>query len=259
MTDRIVQNNPGISEDETGTIYVVGIGPGAGNTMTLQAKEALDVCDVITGYKSYTDLVREQYPKKQIIESGMRQELERCRQCIDLAKQGKNVALICSGDAGVYGMASPMLEIAKAGDFEDVRIIPGVTAALSGAALLGAPLGHDLCIISLSDLLTPWEIIEKRLKCAAEGDFCIVIYNPASSRRKEYLSNACKVMLTISPPDRLCGYVRNIGRDGTDMRICTLSELAGADVDMQTTVFIGNSRTYSANGRLITPRGYTIG
>ena len=242
-----------------GKVYVVGLGPGEENMETLQAKEVLDACDVIVGYKVYTDLVRERYPDKEIIESGMRQETERCSKCIEFARQGKSVALICSGDAGVYGMASPMLEIAEKEGFEDVEIVPGVTAALSGAASLGAPIGHDLCIISLSDLLTSWDVIENRLRCAAQGDFCIVIYNPASRQRSGHLKRACEVMLTILPPDRVCGYVRNIGRKEATTHICTLSELSDAEADMLTTVFIGNSRTYRAGERLITPRGYTIG
>lgn len=240
-----------------GKIYVVGLGPGEENMETLQAKQVLDMCDVLVGYKVYTDIVRERYPDKEIIDSGMRQEIERCRMCIDLAGQGKTVALICSGDAGIYGMASPMLEMADREGFEDVEIVPGITAAVSGAAVLGAPLGHDFCVISLSDLLTPWDVIEKRLRCAAEGDFCIVIYNPRSRSRSGHLKRAREVMLTILPGSRMCAYVRNIGRSGEMTHICTLSELAGEDVDMFTTVFIGNSRTKRAGERLITPRGYT--
>lgn len=240
-----------------GKIYVVGIGPGDEKNMTVLAKEVLDECDVIVGYRTYTDLIRGLYPEKEIIESGMRQEVERCMHCLEMAKEGRSVALICSGDAGVYGMASPMLEIAEKEGFHDVVIVPGVTAALSGAALLGAPVAHDLCMISLSDLLTPWDVIENRLICAAKGDFCIVIYNPASRGRADNLRKACEVMSTILPAGRICAYVRNIGRDHS-LRICTLAELAGAGVDMLTTVFIGNSRTRREGDRLITPRGYDI-
>ena len=171
---------------------------------------------------------------------------------------GKTVGLVCSGDAGVYGMASPMLEIAEEEGFSDIRIVPGITAALSGAAVLGAPIGHDFCVISLSDLLTPKDLIEKRLLAAASADLVIVIYNPASKTRKDGLKDACEVMLTILPPDRPCGYVRNIGRDGEKATVCTLAELAKADVDMSTTVFIGSSTTKTEGGKLITPRGYTI-
>lgn len=239
-------------------IYVVGIGPGDVNMMTAQARAALDASDVIIGYKAYVDLVRDDYAHKELIASAMKSETDRCEKCLELAKSGKRVALICSGDAGVYGMASPMLEIAARDGFDDVEIIPGVTAALSGAASLGAPIGHDFCVISLSDLLTPWDLIEKRLKLASEADLCIVIYNPSSHKRADYLKKACEVMLTTLPPDRPCGYVRNIGRDGYESKLLTLSELSGEQVDMFTTVFVGNSQTYIKGDRMITPRGYNI-
>ncbi|MBO4901705.1 MAG: precorrin-3B C(17)-methyltransferase [Lachnospiraceae bacterium] len=241
---------------ETGRIYVVGIGPGDDRTMTADAKAALQNCDVIAGYKTYIDLIRDRFPGKVFMESGMKQETERCEACLDLAKSGKNVCLICSGDPGIYGMASPMLEIAGKKGFDNVVIIPGVTAALSGAALLGAPIGHDFCVISLSDLLTPWEKIEKRLICAAEADLCIVIYNPASKQRPEHLKRACNILTDILGEDRCCGIVRNIGRDGTYSQICSLSELPKQDTDMFTTVFIGNSQTKVSGNRLVTLRGY---
>jgi len=240
-------------------IYVIGLGPGAGETMTYEAAEALGQSDVIIGYKAYTDLVRDKYPGKEIIESPMRGEIERCKKCLEIAKSGRSVALICSGDAGVYGMASPMLETAAREDFDDVVIIPGVTAALSGAAVLGAPIGHDFCVISLSDLLTPWEMIAKRLEYAAKADMCIVLYNPASTKRVDHLKRACKIVLSADPADRWCGYVRNIGREQTASKICRLSEMQNEQVDMFTTVFIGNSHTKNEGGRLITPRGYTLG
>ena len=243
--------------DSYGKIYVVGLGPGDESMMTAQAAEAIRSSDVVIGYKVYTDLVKGLCTGKQVIESGMKQELERCQKCVELAKEGDTVALVCSGDAGVYGMASPMLEIAgKSGDDIEIEIVPGITAALSGAAVLGAPIGHDFCVISLSDLLTPWELIEKRLKLAAEADLCIVLYNPSSHKRADYLKKACEVMLTTLPADRPCGYVRNIGRDGTDKKICSLAELAEEQVDMFTTVFIGNSMTRVIGDDLVTPRGY---
>ena len=240
----------------TGKIYVVGIGPGDEESMTVKAQQALIKSDVIIGYKAYTDIIKDRYPDKEIMESPMRGEIERCRKCIEVAKEGRTVSLICSGDAGMYGMASPLLEAASEAGFDNIEIIPGVTAAISGAALLGAPIGHDMCTVSLSDLLTPWEIIEKRLVSAARGDFCIVIYNPASHNRKDYLKRACDILLEYIPKDRPCGYVRNIGRSGCMEKICTLAELADADADMFVTAFIGNSATYISGGRLITPRGY---
>lgn len=241
-----------------GKIYVVGIGPGKSDMMTVQAKEALNSSDVIVGYKTYIDLVRDEYSKKEFYENGMRGEIERCEKCVTYAKEGKTVALICSGDAGVYGMASPLLEVAEREVFSDVEIIPGVTAALGGAAVLGAPLSHDFCVISLSDLLTPWEMIERRLRAAADGDFCIAIYNPSSKKRADYLKRACDILMDKLPKETACGFVRNIGRDGCENKVCTLEELSQENVDMFVTVFIGNSQTKISAGKLITPRGYTL-
>ncbi len=241
-----------------GKIYVVGIGPGDESMMTAQAKEAIKDSDIIVGYKVYTDLVKDLCEGRQIIESGMRQEIERCQKCVELAKEGNTVALVCSGDAGVYGMASPMLETAaESGNDVEIEVVCGITAALSGAAVLGAPIGHDFCVISLSDLLTPWDLIEKRLRLAAEADLCIVLYNPSSHKRADHLKKACEVMLTNLPADRPCGYVRNIGREGVLAKICTLADLKNEQVDMFTTVFIGNSQTGIYDGKLVTPRGYS--
>ncbi|SEP99149.1 precorrin-3B C17-methyltransferase [Lachnospiraceae bacterium NE2001] len=241
-----------------GKIFVVGIGPGDSSMMTVQAKNALDSADVIVGYKTYIDLIRADYSDKDFFENGMRGEIERCEKCVEYARDGKTVALICSGDAGVYGMASPLLEVAEKEGFKEVEIIPGVTAALGGAALLGAPLSHDFAVISLSDLLTPWDIIEKRLRAAAEGDFCIAIYNPSSKKRADYLKRACDILLETLPKETACGYVRNIGRDGCEKKLCTLGELSKESVDMFVTVFIGNSQTYISGDVLITPRGYIL-
>ena len=246
-------------------IYVVGMGPGNQAGMTCEAKSILEACDVIVGYTTYADLLKPYFPGKEYVTTAMRQEIERCRLCFDLAAQGKQVALVCSGDAGVYGMAAPMYELlpeyeTRAG-YEDIQmeIICGVTAANSGAAILGAPLNHDYCVISLSDLLTPWETIEKRLRAAVLGDFAIAIYNPSSHKRKDYLKRACEILLDAgASPDRACGYVRNIGREGTKKQVMTLRELSGQEVDMFTTVFIGNSQSYLEKGCLITKRGYSI-
>ena len=225
-----------------GKIYVVGIGPGKSDMMTVQAKEALNSSDVIVGYKTYIDLVRDEYSEKEFYENGMRGEIERCEKCVTYAKEGKTVALICSGDAGVYGMASPLLEVAEREGFSDVEIIPGVTAALGGAAVLGAP----------------WEMIERRLRAAADGDFCIAIYNPSSKKRADYLKRACDILMDKLPKETACGFVRNIGRDGCENKVCTLEELSQENVDMFVTVFIGNSQTKISAGKLITPRGYTL-
>ena len=186
----------------------------------------------------------------------MKKESERCVLALQEAASGEDVAFVCSGDAGVYGMAGLVYEVAKDYPGVEIEIIPGITAACSGAAVLGAPLIHDFVLISLSDLLTPWEKIEKRLKCAAEGDFGIVLYNPSSHKRADYLQKACDILLKTLPEDRLCGTVRSIGREGETAKLYTLKELRDTAVDMFTTVFIGNSETREINGKMVTPRGY---
>lgn len=239
-----------------GKVYVVGIGPGGAEFMTPQARVAMDRADVLCGYTVHLDLVKELYPDKETYATPMRQELDRCRWALETARSGRTVALVCSGDAGVYGMASPLLELSPEFPEVEIEVVPGVTAALSGAALLGAPLGHDFCVISLSDLLTPWEVIEKRLICAAEGDFAVCLYNPASKKRADYLRRACDILLRHKSPDTLCGWVRNIGREGQERKILTLARLQEERVDMFTCVFIGNSATRNIEGRMVTPRGY---
>ena len=187
----------------------------------------------------------------------MTQEIDRCRWALEKASTGKRVALVCSGDAGVYGMASPLLELAADYPDVEVEIVPGLTAALSGGAILGAPLAHDFCVISLSDRLTPWEVIEKRLACAAMGDFCIALYNPSSKGRPDYLQKAVKILLANgAKPETVCGLVRSIGREGQSSNVLTLAELETTPVDMFTTVYIGNSNTKAVAGWMVTPRGY---
>ena len=203
----------------------------------------------------YLDLVRQQYPDRETYTTPMTRELERCRWAIDRAAEGKTVAMLCSGDAGVYGMAGPVLELAEGKDIE-IEVVPGVTAALSGAAILGAPLMHDFCVISLSDLLTPWEVIERRLRYAAAGDFSIALYNPRSKKRPDHLRRACEILLEEKSPDTVCGWVKNIGRPGQCHGLATLKELGSLELDMFTTVFIGASTTKNVDGRMVTPRGY---
>ncbi|KSV59349.1 precorrin-3B C(17)-methyltransferase [Acetivibrio ethanolgignens] len=239
-------------------IYIIGMGPGREDMMTGEAIEALEQSAVIVGYTVYIKLLGERFVEKELFSTPMRQEEGRCRLCFEEAAKGKQVALICSGDAGIYGLASLMYEIGKDYPETELIVIPGITAASSGAAILGAPLNHDFCVISLSDLLTPWETIEKRLKAAAEGDFSIAIYNPSSHKRKDYLKRACDILLRKIEKERPCGYVENIGREGTKAVTCTLEELSKAEVNMFTTVFIGNSGSEIINGRLITKRGYQI-
>ncbi|MDD2959056.1 MAG: precorrin-3B C(17)-methyltransferase [Lachnospiraceae bacterium] len=237
-------------------IMVVGIGPGEYEQMTIRAAEALKSCDVIVGYTVYVELVKEHFQGKEFLTTPMRKETQRCVLAFEEAQKGKTVAMICSGDAGVYGMSGLILEIGKDYPQTEVEVIPGVTAALSGAAVLGAPLIHDFCLISLSDLLTPWEKIEKRLLLAAEADFAICLYNPSSRKRHDYLQKACDLMLQHKSRDTVCGIVMNIGREGENMKIMSLEQLRDAQVDMFTTVFIGNSQTRKINGRMVTPRGY---
>ena len=237
-------------------VYAVGIGPGGEEFFTQEAKAALERADVIAGYTVYVDLVRDMFPGKEFFTTPMKQEIERCRWAIETACTGKSVAVVCSGDAGVYGMAGLMIELANQYDDVEIEVVAGVTAANSGAAVLGAPLGHDFCLISLSDLLTPWELIEKRLHCAAEADFAICLYNPRSKKRADYLQKACNIMMEHKNPDTICGWVKNIGREGQEYNIVKLSELENEPVDMFTTVFIGSATTKVIAGRMVTPRGY---
>ena len=237
-------------------IYVVGIGPGEYEKMTIQAARVLESCDVIVGYTVYVDLVKEHFSDKEFLTTPMKQEVKRCEMAFAEAQKGKTVAMICSGDAGVYGMAGLMLELGEKYPDCQVEIIAGVTAATGGAAVLGAPLIHDFALISLSDLLTPWEKIEKRLLCASEADFVICIYNPSSRKRWDYLRKACELMLQHKSPDTVCGIVSNIGREGESMQVMTLAELKEMQVDMFTTVFVGNSQTMEIDGKMVTPRGY---
>ena len=237
-------------------VIVVGIGPGNYENMTVRADRALQSADVIVGYHVYVDLVKERYPDKEFLTTPMTRETQRCQMALDIAGEGKNVAMVCSGDSGIYGMAALMYELRGEKTEPEVEVIPGLTAACSGAALLGAPLTHDFAVISLSDRLTPWDKIEKRLTCAAQADLSIVLYNPASHGRPDHLRRACDILLQVLPADRLCGIARMIGREGEDRRILTLGELRDAEVDMFCTVFIGNAMTREISGNMVTPRGY---
>ena len=238
-------------------VYVVGLGPGDPQFLTAQAKTALENADVLCGYTVYIDLIRSIYPEKEVYATGMTKEIDRCRWALETAQSGKTVALVCSGDAGVSGMASPILELAPNYPSVEIEVIPCFTAALSGGAVLGAPLAHDFCVISLSDRLTPWEMIEKRLACAAMGDFCVAIYNPSSKARPDYLQRAVRILLQNGKSEEtVCGIVRNIGRERQQSEIITLRELENKQVDMFTTVYIGNKTTKNIKGKMVTPRGY---
>ena len=240
-------------------IYVVGIGPGSYEGMTGAAVTALEKSDVIVGYTVYIDLVKDHFPEKSFLTTPMRKEVDRCVMAFDEAMKDQTVSMICSGDAGVYGMAGLMYEIGANYPEVELEVVAGVTAATGGAAVLGAPLIHDFCLISLSDLLTPWERIEKRLIAAVEGDFAMAIYNPSSHKRADYLQRACDILLSHgAKEDRACGYVENIGREGTKAVTCTLGELRDAKVNMFTTVFIGNSQSEIVGDKLVTKRGYIV-
>lgn len=238
-------------------VTVIGLGPGGGADLTGRARAALEECDLLVGYTAYIDLVKEDFPDKETLSTGMRREVDRCRAAVEAALTGKSVAVVCSGDSGVYGMAGLIYEVAQEYDPIDIEVVPGITAACGGAAVLGAPLTHDFAVVSLSDLLTPWEKIEARLTAAARADFVLCLYNPASKSRPDYLRRACDILLAAGKsPDTVCGTVRNIGRSGEEARILTLGRLRDTQVDMFTTVFVGNSQTKVLGGKMVTPRGY---
>ena len=238
-------------------VTVIGLGPGGGADLTGRARAALEACDLIVGYTAYIDLVRADFPQKETLSTGMRREVDRCRAAVEAARTGRDVAVVCSGDSGVYGMAGLIYEVAQEYDPIEIEVVPGITAACGGAAVLGAPLTHDFAVVSLSDLLTPWEKIEKRLTAAAQADFVLCLYNPASRSRPDYLRRACDILLSAGKdPATVCGTVRNIGRAGEEAALLTLGELRDTQVDMFTTVFVGSSQTKVIGGKMVTPRGY---
>ena len=237
-------------------LYVVGLGPGGALDMTRRAYNAMQECDLIVGYTVYIDLVKQEFGDKEMLTTPMRKEVERCKLALEEAASGRVVAMVCSGDPGVYGMSGLVYELAVDFPDVDIEVIPGVSASNGGAAVLGAALMHDYCVISLSDLLTPWETIENRLVAAAQGDFVISLYNPSSHKRPDYLQRACDILLQHKDPETVCGTVQNIGRDGQEAQVMTLAELRDTPVDMFTCVFIGNSKTFQLDGKMITPRGY---
>lgn len=237
-------------------IYVVGLGPGEAAGRTLAAQRALEAADALVGYSTYLSLIRAEFPHKRLVETPMRGERARCEEALRLSRAGQTVALVCSGDCNVYGMGSLLLELSIEGD--EIELVPGVTAALSAAAALGAPISGDFAVISLSDLLTPWAAIENRLRCAARGDFVLALYNPASHGRSGHLRRACEILLEILPGETACGWARNVGRAGFSARVLTLSQLKDERVDMFTTALVGCRATQPWRGLLLTPRGYRL-
>ncbi len=245
------------SENKKGKIYVVGIGPGNMEDISVRAYKVLKNVDAIAGYTTYVDLVKDEFANKEFYSSGMKREIDRCEEVLAQAKAGKNIALISSGDSGIYGMAGIMIEVAENSGIE-VEIVPGITSTIAGATLVGAPLMHDQAIISLSDLLTDWEVIKKRLHCASDGDFVISLYNPKSKTRVEQIVEAREIMLKYKRPSTPIALLRHIGRENENYTLTNLDEFLNYEIDMFTMVIIGNSNTYIKNGKMITPRGYKL-
>lgn len=244
----------------SGKLYVVGFGPGSKGDMTFRAAKAIEDVDVVTGYTTYVNILKELFPDKVYKATGMMKEKDRCRMAIEDVMNGKSVAMVSSGDSGIYGMAGIIYQLVEEmGADIEVEVIPGITAASAASAILGAPLMHDLSIISLSDLMTPMETIMKRVDSAGQSDMIVCLYNPKSKGRSHNLSEAADILLRYRPSNTPVGIVRNAGRADQSKMITTLGSLKDADVDMLCTVIIGNSQTYVTGGRMITPRGYSIG
>lgn len=240
-------------------LYIIGLGPGKKELFSLEALEAIEACDIIVGYSTYMRLIKDLVKDKEHVATGMRQEIDRCKKAIELAEEtGKNVGVVSSGDAGVYGMAGLILELLDESSDLEVKVIPGITASLGAAASLGAPLMNDFCHISLSDLMTPWEMIEKRLHAAGMGDFVVCLYNPRSKGRPNHLARALDILGQYKSQDTIVGIGKDIGRSKEKLILTTIGELDENQVDMTTIVLIGNKETYVKQGRMITPRGYKL-
>lgn len=237
-----------------GKLYVVGIGPGGLDYMTLKAVKAIEESEIIVGYTKYIEFINPLIKDKTVVSTGMRGEVERCKQALELAKD-KVVSIVSTGDAGIYGMAGLILEMKKD---EDVEVIPGVTASSAAASIVGAPLMHDNCNISLSDLMTPYELIKKRVNLAAEGDFIISLYNPKSHGRPLYLKECMEIVRKHRQGNTPVAVVKNALRDGEKSTIFTLETFDDSEVDMFSIVIIGNSKSYIKDGQFITPRGYQV-
>ena len=242
---------------QNGKIYVVGTGPGDIKYITPKAQNAIKEADVIIGYRTYVELIPGLVAGKEVISSGMGQEIERCKKTLEMASRGKTVALISNGDPGIYAMAGPMLEILNSENLPlEVEIIPGVSALNACAAKLGAPLMHDFASISLSDRLTPWEVIEARLEAACKADFVIVLYNPRSMGRPDHIDKAREIVIKHRKPETPVGIVKAATREGEKIAITNLENMLEYEIDMQSTVIIGNSQTFVFDNYLVTPRGY---
>jgi len=237
-------------------VYAVGLGPGGKEMMTEEAICAIEKSDVICGYTVYVDLITSMFPEKETFTTPMKKEIDRCKWALETAQSGKTVAMVCSGDSGVYGMAGIMYEVIGGNDDVEVEVIAGVTATNAAAAIVGAPIMHDYVTISLSNLLTDWELIKRRLELAAQGDFIVSLYNPKSKGRTTQIVKAQQIMLKYKSKDTPVAIVRNAGRENEEYEITTLENMLDFEINMLTIVLIGNSNTYVKNGKMITPRGY---
>ena len=237
-----------------GKLYVIGIGPGGLDHMTLRAKEAIDECNIVVGYNKYIDMIKPLVENKELFSTGMRGEEARCKKALELSKDN-TVALISTGDSGIYGMAGLILQMQND---EVVEVIPGVTASSAAGSVIGAPLMHDNCNISLSDLMTPYDLIKKRVRNAADSDMIISLYNPRSKGRPHYLREAIEIIKEYRSLDTPVAVVRHALRDGQEVRMFTLENFDEEVVDMFSIVIVGNSQSFIKNGKFITPRGYDV-
>jgi precorrin-3B C17-methyltransferase len=242
-----------------GKLYVVGFGPGGYEHMTARCIEVIEKADVVTGYTTYVNILKEYFPDKKYLATPMMQEVKRCRMAVEEALKDQTVAMVSSGDSGIYGMAGIIYQIAEEmGADIEIETVPGVTAASAAASVLGAPLMHDFAVISLSDLMTPLDLIMKRVDCAGQGDLIVCLYNPKSKKRTDYVEQAADILMKYRDPKTPVGIVRNAGRKDESSQITTLELLKDADIDMFSVVLIGNSQTYVSGSRMITPRGYKV-
>lgn len=238
-----------------GKLYVIGIGPGGLEHMTLRAKEAIEECNIVVGYNKYIDMIKPLVEDKELFSTGMRGEEARCRKALELSRENNTVALISTGDSGIYGMAGLILQMQED---ESVEIIPGVTASSAAGSVIGAPLMHDNCNISLSDLMTPYDLIKKRVRNAADADMIISLYNPRSKGRPHYLREAIEIIKEYRELDTPVAVVRHALRDGQEFRMFTLENFDEEVVDMFSIVIVGNSQSFIKGGKFITPRGYDV-
>lgn len=242
-----------------GKLYVVGFGPGGYEHMTAKCIQVIEEADVVTGYTTYVNILKEYFPDKQYLATPMMQEVKRCRMAVEEAQKNKVAAMVSSGDSGIYGMAGIIYQVAEEmGADIEIETVPGVTAASAAASVLGAPLMHDFAVISLSDLMTPIDLIWKRVDCAGQGDLIVCLYNPKSKKRTTYVERAAEILMQYRKGDTPVGIVRHAGRREQSSCITTLKELKNADIDMFSVVIIGNSQSYVSQGRMITPRGYQL-